>query len=110
MHLKATATAQNINNASNVHYKPTDADEPDLFDEQKNVMCSVFELTLLTDQGKSTVRAHESDYEAQKVYEDLLNYHTISEKASLTTSSRLIYLTIARIDEWKGTDESSMLY
>ena len=40
----------------------------------------------------------------------MLNYHTSSIKASLTTSSQISYLTISIIDELKGVDEDFIIH
>ena len=65
-------------------------------------MHSIFERSLLTDQGKAAVRSHENKDDAQTVYKYFLYYRTNSVKASLTASSQLKWLAVARVNEYKG--------
>ena len=94
----------------NVDYSLEEEEYSELFDEQNKFMYSVFERTLLTDQGKSIVIKYENDSDAQEVYKDFLNYHTSSVKAYLIFSSQLSFLIITKIDERKGTDEGFILH
>ena len=110
MHLKSTFRVQNVDKVLGINCKPTTHDDMSLFDEQKKFMLSFFERSLLTDQGKSTFRSHEIDYDNQEVCKDLIHYHTNSITASLTASSQLIFLTITAIDEWKSGDENFILH
>ena len=82
-----------------VNCNPSNQDEINLFDEQKTFVHSIFKLTFLTDEVKPIVRFHETDYDCQAVYKDLINYYTNLAKDSLTASSQLSYLTISRIEE-----------
>ena len=59
---------------------------------------------MLNEQVKSIVRSHDTEYDAQEVYKDFLNYHTNYVKASLVISSQISYITIARIDLLEGSD------
>ena len=48
MHLRATTRAQNINKVLGVDYAPTEKEDTELFDEQKNLMNSAFKQAFLT--------------------------------------------------------------
>ena len=73
-------------------------------------MYSIFEKTLLTDQGKHIVISHENDSDAQTFCKDILNCHTNSVEVLLVDSSQLSYLNIARVNERKGLYESFILH
>ena len=107
---KAISRAQNFDKSLDFNYNPHDQEDIDIFDDQKKLALSVFERALLTDQEKYTVRSHETGCETQLVYKDFYNYHAKSAKASLTTSYQTSYLSISRIDEWKGLDELFILH
>ena len=49
-------------------------------------MYAVFAKTLLTDKGKSLVREHEKDYDAQQIHKKLLDYAQRSTRASVESS------------------------
>ena len=74
-------------------YYLSEEDSIELIEDQKNLMCSVFEQSFLDDKGKSVARKHSNYYDAQEAHKGLLNYHTNSVKDSLTTSSQLNYLS-----------------
>ena len=108
-HLRATAMSQDVDDVLNKDYAPTTPEDADLFQEKKKFMHSVFERTLLTDQGKALVRQHESAYDSQITYKHLSACYEENAKAALDSSSLLAYITTARIDEWKGSGESFIL-
>ena len=108
--LKATSRAQKVDKVLDINYNPHHQENINLFDEQKKFACSVFERTILTDQGRHIVRHNENYYDAQVVHKDFLKNRTKSVKYSSTTSSQLSCLTIARIDECEGADESFILH
>ena len=64
-------------------------EEEELFDEKKRLMRSVFDRVLKTDKGKFFVRQHEDDYDAQEVFEKLMDHCTSSAKAALEASKLL---------------------
>ena len=71
-----------------------------------------FDRVLKTDKGKSFVRQHEDDYDAQNVFIKLVDYHENSTKAALKASKLLSYITSVRIDSpsWKESSESFILH
>ena len=67
--LKATAILLHVDKVLDIKHIPIDLDEIELFEKYLNFMCSVFERTLLTNQGESIVMADETDYNTQSAYE-----------------------------------------
>ena len=53
---------------------------------RKRNSCSVFDRVLKTDKGKSFVRQHEDDYDAQGVFAKLKEHCANSTKAALEAS------------------------
>jgi hypothetical protein len=46
-------------------------DDIALFAEKQTFMYAVLEAKVLTDQGKAIIRVHETDFDAQKVYQKI---------------------------------------
>ena len=94
------ARAQDVDKILDETYVPT-TQEKDLFAEQY----AVLETKVMTDVGKSIVRKHENDYDAQQVYMKLKAHHLKSTKAMIDSSEILAYITSARFGnrEWKGS-------
>ena len=105
------ARAQDVYNVLDAHYKPNTQEEKELFMEQKKYVYAVLESKLLTDVGKSLVREHEKDFDAQSVYIKLQAHHLKSTKAMINSSKILSYITSVRLGnvEWKGSTESFVL-
>ena len=64
-HLKATAMAQDVFEVLDVNFAPASNEDTELFTEKQKFMCSVFERTLQTDQGKAFFRQYETTCDAQ---------------------------------------------
>ena len=64
-----------------------------------------FDRVLKTDKGKSFVRQHEDDCNAQNIFIKLVDYCTNSTKVALEASKLLSYVTSVRIDSpsWMGS-------
>ena len=105
------ARAQDVHNVVNPNYKPMTQEEMDLFVEQQKYVYAVLESKVLTDFGKSLVRDHELDFDAQSVYKKLRAHHLKSTKAMIESSSLLSYITSVRLGngEWKGSTESFII-
>ena len=75
-------------------------------------MFTVFEKTLKTDTGKTLVRSHINDHDAQKIFRDLSTYSLTSTKASLDSSTILSYTTSARLGDgsWKNGTHAFILH
>ena len=105
------ARAQDVYNVLNASYKPMTQEEMDLFVEQQKYVYAVLESKVLTDVGKSFVREHEKDYDAQSVYKKLHDHHLKSTKAMIESGSIISYITSVRLGngEWKGTTETFII-
>jgi hypothetical protein len=100
----AQARAQDVHKILDTSYLPTSSEDQQLFAMKQEFMYAVFERTLQTDMGKALVRHHESDFDAQALYQSLLEYSIKSTKASLDTSKLLAYITSAQLGDgsWTG--------
>ena len=66
---------------------------------------------VLTDKGKSFVREHEKDSDAQVVYRKLLDHANKSTSAELAKDNLIQYLTTVKLDlHWTGTMEGFILH
>ena len=84
-------------------------------------MHAVLEQKLMTDQGKAYVRAHEKDFDAQKVYKKLKDFHLKSTRAKINSSkllqditnlSRKKFICFAKVTDkdWKGSTCGFLLH
>jgi hypothetical protein len=89
------ARAQDVMDVLDPKYKPLSQADKELFDEKQKYVYAILEQKVLTDKGKALVRDHESDYDAQKVYEKLQKHHLSSTKAMMDSSAILSYITSA---------------
>jgi hypothetical protein len=62
-------------------YVPSTIDGATLFKEKQSFVYSMFNRCVQTDSGKSIVRDHEADYDAQAVYRKLEHHAKMSTKA-----------------------------
>ena len=110
--LKSLAHAHDIYQVIDASYTPTTQEDIELFDFKQKFMYAVFQQTVLTDQGKALVRAHESDFDARAVYMALADYASKSTKSSLEASRILGYLTNAKLGDgsWKNSAQTFILH
>jgi hypothetical protein len=110
--LKSLAHAHDIYQVFDANYTATTAEEIDLFEFKQKIMYAVFQQTVLTDQGKALVRAHEADFDAHAVYLALADYASKSTKSSLEASHILSYITNTKLGDgtWKNTTQSFILH
>jgi len=102
--LIARARAHDISEVFNPHYEPSTPAERDLFKAKQAFAYSVLNRCVLTDVGKTFVRQHVHDYNAQAVYTKLLNYSKRSTSAKIAIEKLVDYVTTARLDAtWRGT-------
>ena len=108
----ALARAQDVSEVLDPLHVPVTQDDKDLFKEKQKYMFAVFDRTLQTDTGKALVREHENDFDAQKIYVELVKFYLKSTKASLDSSNVLSYITSARLGSgiWKGSTYSFILH
>ena len=64
----AQAHAHDISEVFDTNYIPSNEVEANLFQQKQIFAYSVLNKCVMTDQGKSYVREHESDFDAQSVY------------------------------------------
>jgi hypothetical protein len=93
-------------------YVPVSAEEKDLFNEKLKYVYAILERRVSTERGKAFIREHASDYNAQKVYQKLVEHHLKSTKAMIESSSTLSYITSVRLGDnmWKGTTEAFIIH
>ena len=109
---KAQAKAQNVEQVFDAKYKASSAADKELFDQKQKFMYAVFTKTLLTDKGKSLVREHDTDSDAQTIYQEVFLHAKRSTKASVDASELLAYITTSRLGTglWKGSTESFIIH
>jgi hypothetical protein len=62
---------------------PTTVDDIALFSEKQKFVYAVLESKVQANCGKAIIRDHEHDFDAQKVYKKLKNYHLKSTKVKI---------------------------
>ena len=93
--------------------KPTfgprsDADSLELLRLKNDFMYSVFNKSLLSDMGKTIVRKHLFNMNAQGVWEEFVTHMTTSSKGKAEKHRLHTYVTTPVLDKsWKGTSLSS---
>ena len=74
-------------------------------------MYSVFNKCLLSDMGKTIVRKHLDNMNAQRVWEEFAPHMTTSSKGKAEKHRLHIYVTTTVLDKsWKGTTEQFILH
>lgn len=106
----AQARAQDVADVLDPAYVPTTQEAKDLFAAKQQFMYAMFETTLLTDFGKSVVRAHEKDGDAQKVFQEVMEHAEKSTAATIDAADIMTYITSARWDTWGGTAMGFILH
>jgi hypothetical protein len=76
------ARAQDVSEVLDSSYKPKTPTEVDLFTEKQKYVYAILESKVLTDRGKAIVREYEDTFDAQAVYQKLVEHHLRSTKAS----------------------------
>jgi hypothetical protein len=105
------AVAQDVADVLDATYVPSTADDIALFSEKQQFVYAVLESKVLTDHGKAIIRDHEHDFDAQKVYKKLKDYHLKSTKDKIESSVLLSYITSAKLGDgtWNGTTEAFVI-
>ena len=108
----AHCCAQLLSEVLDSKYKPKNKEEELLFKLKQEYMYAVFEKTLLTDKGKSFVRQHEGDADAQAIYRKLKAHYLSSTTAAIDASRLLSYITSAQINDghWRGDTHCYILH
>jgi hypothetical protein len=107
--VKALARNDQTSQVLDPVYVATSVDEKELFERQQTFMYVVFKCTVLTDVGKTIVRKHESTYDAQKVYSDLLDHHSKSTMAMIGKQDIFAEIVIMSIKSWPASQTKFLL-
>ena len=93
-------------------FRPSgDADSLELFRLKNDFMYSVFNKCLVSDMGKTIVRKHLDNMNAQRVWEEFATHMTTSSKAKAEKRRLHTYVTTTVLDKsWKGTTEQIILH
>ncbi len=108
----ALAHVQDVSEVLDPIHVQVTQDDKDLFREKQKYMFAVFDCILLTDTGKALVLEHENDFDAQKIYAEIVKFYLKSTKASLDSSNLLSYITSAHLGSciWKGSTYCFVLH
>ena len=106
------ARSQGVEDVLNASCVPPAGPPQALFQEKQKYMYSVLQRTLRTDEGKSIVRDHENDFNAQQVFIEIKACSEKSTKSSLESSELLSCVTTTRFagGDWKGSARSFILH
>ncbi|KAL7570793.1 hypothetical protein ACA910_014422 [Epithemia clementina (nom. ined.)] len=110
---EAVADAQGLGDLLDPTFKPDHSDEyaVALFHEQQKFLYSVLLTTLQTDEGKSIVRAHAKDKDAQAILRELRYHYTKSTVVRNEITRLTTYITNLCLDSsWRGTTESFIMH
>ena len=107
-----TAIAHDCEEILQPTFKPKgDADSLELFRLKNDFMYSVFNKCLLSDMGKTIVRKHLDNMNAQRVWEEFATHMTTSSKGKAEKRRLHTYVTTTVLDKsWKGTTEQFILH
>ena len=107
-----TARAHDCEEILQPTFRPRgDADSLELFRLENDFMYSVFNKCLLSDMGKTIVRKHLDNLNAQRVWEEFGTHMTTSSKGKAEKCRLHTYVTTTVLDEsWKGTTEQFILW
>ena len=107
-----TARAHDCEEILQPTFRPRgDADSLELFRLKNNFMYSVFNKCLLSDMGKTIVRKHLDNMNAQCIWEEFATHMTTSSKGKAEKHRLHTYVTTTVLDKsWKGTTEQFILH
>ena len=107
-----TARAHDCEEILQPTFRPRgDADSLELFRLKNDFMYSVFNKCLLSDMGKTIVRKHLDNMNAQRVWEEFATHMTTSSKGKAEKRRLHTYVTTTVLDKsWKGTTEQFILH
>lgn len=105
--VSAKALLHDVGDVFDPNFVPIGNEATELFEEKKIFVYSMLQDTLHTDKGKTLIRQHGKDRDAQKLLQKLVKYYTNSAASDIQARNILTYLTTARIgtpdSPWKGT-------
>ena len=107
-----TARAHDCEEILQPTFRPrSDADSLELFRLKNDFMYSVSNKCLLSDMGKTIVRKHLDNMNAQWVWEEFATHRTTSSKGKAEKCRLHTYVTTTVLDEsWKGPTEQFILH
>ena len=107
-----TARAHDCEEILQPTFRPRgDADSLELFMLRNDLMYRVFNKCLLSDMGKTIVRKHLDNMNAQRVWEEFATHMTTSSKGKAEKHRLHTYDTTTVLDKsWKGTTEQFILH
>ena len=107
-----TARAHDCEEIVQPTFRPrSDADSLELFRLKNDFMYSVFNKCLLSDMGKTIVRKHLDNMNAQPVWEEFATHMTTSSKGKAEKHRLHTYVTTTVLDKsWKGITEQFILH
>ena len=93
-------------------YTPgSEPEEQELFESKQTFMFSVFNASLQTDMGKTIVRRHLANTDAQSVWKELSEHMMTSSKGASEKRRLTQYVTNTVLDDnFKGTTEQFVLH
>ena len=106
------AKTHECNEVLNPNYTPgSEPEEQELFEAKQTFMFSVFNANLQTDMGKTIVRRHLANTNAQAVWKELSEHMRTSSKGASEKRRLTQYVTNTVLDDnFKGTTEQFVLH
>ena len=106
------AKSHECNEVLDPTYTPgSEPEEQELFEAKQTFMFSVFNANLQTDMGKTIVRGHLSNIDAQSVWKELSEHIQTSSKGASEKRRLTQYVTNTVLDDnFKGTTEQFVLH
>ena len=106
------AKAHECNEVLDPNYTPgSEPEEQQLFEAKQTFMFSVFNANHQTDMGKTIVRRHLANTDAQSVWKELSEHKRISSKGASEKRRLTQYVTNTVLDDnFKGTSEQFVLH
>ena len=110
--LLIVAKTHECNEVLDPNYTPgSEPEEQELFEAKQTFMFSVFNANLQTDMGKTIVRRHLVNTDAQSVWKELSEHMTTSSKGASEKRRLSQYVTNTVLDDnFKGTTEQFVLH
>ena len=106
------AKTHECNEVLDPNYTPgSEPEEQELFEAKQSFMFSVFNANLQTHMGKTIVRRHLANTDAQSVWKELREHMRISSKGASEKRRLTQYVTNTVLDDnFKGTTEQFVLH
>ena len=110
--LLIVAKTHECNEVLDPNYTPgSEPEEQDLFEAKQTFMFSVFNANLQTDMGKTIVRRHLANTDAQSVWKELSEHMRTSSKGASEKRRLTQYVTNTVLDDnFKGTTEQFVFH